>query len=80
MISPLDSPVWHDVSDVGVDPLPVEDQASGRENEDTDLADGRVGELAHDETAGGEAEGRDDGEGELDGHHDVEEVVQHSHR
>ena len=50
------TPVWNDVSDIGVNPLPVEDQASGRENEDADLADGGVGKLAHDEAAGREAD------------------------
>ena len=49
-----------------------------REHTDGDLVEEAIGKLAHDKGTGGEAEGRDDGEGQHDGHHCVEEVIEES--
>ena len=45
-------------------------------NTDGDLVEEPIGELAHDEGTGGEAEGGHDGEGQHDGHDRVEEVIE----
>ena len=47
-----------------------------REHTDGDLVEEAIGKLAHDKGTGGEAEGRDDGEGKHDGHHCVEKVIE----